>query len=91
MTTAALGVDVLKVTLHCFRHGGASHDFAVGARGIAEVQARGFWRAASSVRRYNKAGRIGLQLQTLGLHMTAHCEAEAQRAPSVFARNFAGP
>ena len=31
-----------------------------------EVQQRGAWRSASSVTRYDKHGRLGLQLQRLG-------------------------
>lgn len=60
-----LHLPKLGMTLHCFGHGGASHDRLVLARDLAAVQRRGQWRSFSSVRRYDKSGRGGLQLQTV--------------------------
>ena len=85
-TANELGAKALHVTPHCFRHGGATHDQATGARSLAEIQARGFWRAASSVRRYSKHGRLALQLQTLGPRLVGHFEREAQLLSSACAR-----
>ena len=45
------------------RHGGPSVDAAKGLRTIPEIQKRGMWRAASSVRRYEKAGTLMRQLE----------------------------
>ena len=40
------------------RHSGASIDRESGARSLLDIQKRGQWRAASSVFRYEKAGRL---------------------------------
>ena len=60
-----LGLEALQPCIHCLRHGGASHDYMVGARTILGIQCRGAWKATSSVRRYEKAVAIGKQLQRL--------------------------
>ena len=60
-----INVQTLAPCLYQLRHGGASHDRLVGARSLLEVQQRGNWRSAASVRRYDKHGRVGLQLQSL--------------------------
>lgn len=48
------------------RHGGASHDFLHKQRSLTEIQRRGRWKSQSSVRRYEKGGRIAQLLQSLG-------------------------
>ena len=58
-----LHLSRLDVTPHCARHGGPSVDAAKGLRTIPEIQKRGMWRAASSVRRYEKAGALMRQLE----------------------------
>ena len=60
-----INVHTLAPCLYQLRHGGASHDRLVRARSLLEVQQRGNWRSAASVRRYDKHGRVGLQLQSL--------------------------
>lgn len=47
------------------RHGGASHDFARQRRSLVEIQRRGRWKSFSSVRRYEKGGRIDQMLNSL--------------------------
>ena len=84
MTAAKfLGAEELHPTLYGLRHGGASHDFAVGDRPLLAIQQRGAWRSFRSVMRYQKAGRLSLQLTRLGLQtrnqlsrMTAHFERD---------------
>lgn len=41
-----------------FRHGGASHDCGNQLRDLAAIQQRGRWKTASSMRRYQKGGRL---------------------------------
>ncbi|CAK0810785.1 unnamed protein product, partial [Prorocentrum cordatum] len=60
---AALQLHRLDVTPHCARHGGPSVDAARGLRSIPDIQQRGMWRAASSIRRYEKAGTLMRQLE----------------------------
>eukprot|EP00438_Fugacium_kawagutii_P032235 Skav231695 [mRNA] locus=scaffold597:1206282:1209294:- [translate_table: standard] len=47
------------------RHGGASTDFWEKHRSLAEIQKRGRWRTPTSVRRYEKGGRIAQLLAAL--------------------------
>lgn len=61
----ALKLQKLKLTPHCLRHGGASHDFLAGIRSLQEIQQRGCWACFESVRRYQKHGRISKQLNLL--------------------------
>ena len=58
----ALGVSHLKVTPHCFRHGGASTDGLFDVD-LTTIQKRGRWSAKSSVKRYEKKGRILKQFE----------------------------
>ena len=56
--TVALGLGALRLTPHSLRHGGASEDAAAKLRSAAEIQKRGRWAAAASVRRYMKPGTL---------------------------------
>ena len=82
------GVQVLQSTLYCLRHGGASHDRWSGSRPLLEVQQRGAWRATSSVLRYDKHGRLGLQLQRLGCEVRRRLERETCGFELAFTRLF---
>ena len=56
--TTNLGIRHLQLTPHGLRHSGASHDSYHKIRDIKEIQFRGRWKAAESVRRYKKPGRM---------------------------------
>ena len=56
-------------TLYCLRHAGASLDVALGRRDLMQAQQRGNWLVPSSVRRYQKGGRLTEQLMHLDEHM----------------------
>jgi hypothetical protein len=84
-----LGIQVLQPTPHCFRHGGASHDRAAGRRPLQEVQRRGMWKAHSSVARYDKHGRVGVQLQLLPQHVRDRLEHLMHRVEHDFRLRFA--
>lgn len=62
---ARLNVSRLRPCLYSLRHGGASHDRAVLARSLQEVQQRGGWKTHESVRRYEKHGLINKELARL--------------------------
>ena len=62
------------------RHGGASHDRLVEARPLAEAQHRGGWKCFQSVRRYEKHGRVTLELQRLRPEVRARILAAAPSA-----------
>ena len=48
--------------LYQLRHGGASHDKFIGKRSDLGIQRRGRWSAPSSLRRYEKHGRVQAML-----------------------------
>ncbi|CAK0887949.1 unnamed protein product, partial [Prorocentrum cordatum] len=52
-------------TLYGLRRAGASLDCALGRRAMLEIQHRGNWAAADSMRRCQKAGRLAEQLHLL--------------------------
>ncbi len=54
-----------KVTAHLARHGGPSEDYLKRSRTLADIQARGRWRAQASVQRYQKSGWILSALKKL--------------------------
>ena len=70
-------------TPYQLRHAGASWDFAAGTRTLAEVQRRGRWRAAASVRRYEKGGRISEQLNKLPAAVRIHAVKCSESIASV--------
>jgi len=78
-TIAELGVDNLGITLHSCRHGGASHDRATNSRSLRDIQARGFWKQSSSVQRYEKHARLGLQISAIRLASRPRVYQLAQR------------
>ena len=65
----------LKLTPHSVRHGGASADVFLEARGIDEVQSRGRWALPSGCARYKKPGTYHRMVQRMGpdiIHIFHH-------------------
>ena len=58
LSCTRLALDYASPCLYALRHGGASHDIYMDKRLPKEVQRRGRWLVASSMRRYEKHGRI---------------------------------
>lgn len=58
-------VGTLRPTLYGLGHGGASHDRITNLRSLMEVGKRGRWRSSLSIRRYEKHGRLALQVSKL--------------------------
>ncbi|CAE7239903.1 unnamed protein product [Symbiodinium sp. CCMP2592] len=67
------------------RHGGASHDFVSKLRDLASIQMRGRWRSQSSVRRYQKGGRLTQLMQTLPPHVKRAAESAVRKLPAALA------
>ncbi|CAK0803561.1 unnamed protein product [Prorocentrum cordatum] len=86
-----LKLEGLGFSPHCLRHGGATHDRAAGCRSLPEVQRRGMWRAASSARRYDKAGRLALVTRNLSSAHRKGCEAWAAAAQRLFDNAYVLP
>lgn len=57
----AEGLAKLRISPHCFRHGGASTDYVLKVRDLSDVQRHGRWLSTTSVRRYKKTGRQARQ------------------------------
>ena len=55
----------LGPTVYGLRHGGASEDKARGDRTLREIQQRGAWQTFSPVLRYQKSGRLSVQMGKL--------------------------
>ena len=62
-----LGLEPLALTPHSWRHGGASVDALAGVD-ITTIQRRGRWQCISSVRRYEKHGKLLRQIHKLAPH-----------------------
>jgi len=78
-------VEVLKPEPYQLRHSGPSYDRALGKRTLAEIKLRGRWKSDSSVRRYEKAGRVTQQLHRL----SARVRAKTLNAPALIAKRLA--
>ena len=55
---ASLGLEFCLETPYQSRHGGASRDYLEKRRSAVEIQLRGHWASTSSMRIYNKPGRL---------------------------------
>ena len=66
------------------RHGGASRDFALGKRKLKEIQRRGRWKTFSSVRRYEKGGRLNQLLHELPASVLRKCIKAADNLEKTF-------
>ncbi len=58
-----LRLDRLRPHLYSLRHGGASEDMLSGRRTAEQVQRRGRWAVASSMKRYAKEPKLLAELQ----------------------------
>ena len=70
----AVGADELGAVAYSLGHGGASWDDLMKYRSLAEVKARGRWRADSSVVRYQKASKVMAALDRLDPQARRHAE-----------------
>jgi integrase len=86
-----IGASSLGGTLHGLRHGGASHDFATKNRDLMEIQSRGAWKSPTSLRRYEKHGRISRQLLSLPQAIRQEAELKSKTLQQGFAASFAKP
>ena len=65
----ALQLDPLRPCLYSLRHGGASEDLLRRTRTPEEVQRRGRWRSATSLKRYAKEAKLGAELAKISPHV----------------------
>jgi hypothetical protein len=71
--------------MYMFRHAGASTDFALKLRPLAEIKLRGRWKSDASLRRYEKGGRLADQLQRLPPRLRTHAKRCADCVDNVLA------
>jgi hypothetical protein len=76
----ALGLGTLgPPVLYQLRHGGASHELLSGARDINGIKKRGRWLSDTSLRRYEKGGRVAQQMARLPTSLQQACALAAER------------
>jgi hypothetical protein len=74
-TIAEVGKSMnIALVPYIMRHSGVTIDRAENARSVEECQKRGRWKQPSSMRRYEKSGRLGDSWRLLGPHMQTHCK-----------------
>ena len=81
LATVACELQRLKLTPHCARHGAASVGYASGKMTIKDIQKRGRWKAASSVRTYEKSARLVRQLNRMTMQQRSKANALATTLP----------
>eukprot|EP00971_Amphidinium_carterae_P070832 1400923-Amphidinium_carterae.5 len=74
MCVGDLKLQALRLTPHCIRHGGPSHDIYHQHASLQQVQQRGRWLSLKSVFRYEKHGKIWVQLARLSTAQRKCCE-----------------
>lgn len=84
----SLKITKLKLSPHCLRHGGASHDYFVGNSTLPDVQQRGCWATFDSVRRYSKHGRVSKQLSLLSPSQQQAAKQACAELPQLLLRQF---
>ncbi|CAK0817021.1 unnamed protein product, partial [Prorocentrum cordatum] len=85
-TTLARSVCLRKATPCPLQHGGASHDRSTGDRDSGTVLQRGGWKAFKSVLRYEKHGRLLLELRELSDLLRKTLRAASRDFVGVFNR-----
>lgn len=79
----AANARCLAPTLYSLRHGGACHDVIMGRRTLVEVAKPGRWRSSQNVRRYEKHGRLSLQINGLPASLLAQLMRGQERLPEL--------
>ena len=64
--------SMMSVVMCMLRHSGASTDFVLKHRSLAEIKLRGRWRRNQSLCRYEKGGRLAEQLNKLPEKLCVH-------------------
>ena len=77
------GLDKLRLTPHCARHGAASTSYATGRMTLKDIQKRGRWRSASSVRVYEKSARLARQLSRMSMDQRTRANQLSTTLPSL--------
>jgi hypothetical protein len=65
-TMKELQLTALETSLYALRHGGASTDFLLRRRPLAEIKMRGRWTSDASLRRYQKSAVVQQEVAKMG-------------------------
>lgn len=87
-SVSSLKLQKLRLSPHCLRHGGASHDYLKGHSSLQDIQQRGCWATFASVQRYSKHGRLTKQLALLTAKQQAAARQASLQLPSMLVRSF---
>jgi hypothetical protein len=74
-----LKLEKHRLVTYQARHGGATRDILLKRRDLEEVRKRGHWRTYSSLRRYEKSGRLQKVLQVTPPDVLAFCQSVEHR------------
>jgi hypothetical protein len=83
--SAAAEIGLPHSMLYQLRHSGASLDAALRLRSIQQVQQRGRWASFSSVRRYEKGGRLAEQANMLSPALRVRANYVSKRLDTMLA------
>ena len=88
-----LGLDLVLGELDLYRlsHSGPSADFSQARRRLDEIQARGRWVAAASMRRYQKGGRLNDLVSRCSMQTQAYATLCLMELPLILERRLAVP
>eukprot|EP00438_Fugacium_kawagutii_P027263 Skav214356 [mRNA] locus=scaffold86:498779:503145:+ [translate_table: standard] len=84
----AAGLSFLHLTSHHLRHSGASHDAYYKTRTLKEIQTRGRWKAANSVNRYRKPGRMLLSQASVSRQIWKQAETARMKVVQSLSQNL---
>ena len=88
LALSGLGLETLKLTPYCLRHGGASEDRASRSRTLGEVQKRGGWKSFRSLMQYEKHARLALLVNQIPLALRKTAPQAEQELRLVLPRAF---
>eukprot|EP00930_Biecheleria_cincta_P053049 TRINITY_DN38396_c0_g1_i1.p2 TRINITY_DN38396_c0_g1~~TRINITY_DN38396_c0_g1_i1.p2 ORF type:complete len:477 (+),score=104.97 TRINITY_DN38396_c0_g1_i1:122-1552(+) len=80
----ALGIEFVTKTLYVLRHGGVSRDIGLKLRSLPEAQRTGNWAVPSSLKHYEKHGRLQWFLHRIGRNVRAQGEDFLRSCKRVF-------
>ena len=76
---AKAGIAFLNADLHSLRHGGVSHEVGLQLRPLVDAGKRGRWKGFSTLKRYEKHGRIQAELNKLSKAQLDFAETVSNR------------
>lgn len=79
-----VGISCLGPVPYSLRHGGVSHDIQEKLRSLEQAQQRGRWLTWNMMRRYEKHGALGKQLERLTPLVMEKCRSRAANLEQCF-------